>query len=783
MTLERDIINQERDLRNQEADAKRRKQIQRAQARLEKTQTQENSESKGFTKNTLGYYSSVHQTWENITDAEDEFELLPGLSHETSLALPVHSRRLRTPSSSFQVLWEHIFCADAFQLITVATQNNMNQNLNKHGLPKFEPLKSDAIERFLLAQMEMRSQYSNLTADSYFNGTDIKQNSLRAEICSYRRWGLSNNLFWRIASNIAVDFGELSDILSARLLSWVRIIGNIVIDESVIACQGRDAPTVYLPRKPHPEGLRLYLLCVKLAHSGKTFPIKIVPDFEPNSSIRVTELLSNVFGPLRDMPVVRRNPPLVTMDAFFGVEQLLIDPPNPMKVLVSWNKGRHKNLWNELFYGLHPKQFRVARNGDNFVASAFRDNGDMSVITNAIQVKKSPSPNQTTSTSPGESNNAIDPPESSLVDNTIHEEPIISAPALGSPILCRSCHRPGIIATSGRGAAIKCHSCEFGIHISCNPPSSPLPEYKFCSRGCRSDFFCSLARLEEEDDLDDNPPVELSQLSEDTIKVLSKLPKKHLALMCKHFNCSTLDNTQQGMAYSLGGYLEIPATSVSSSSLTTSSTSAFSISSSSSDVSSEASPSLRLNNVSPPPSSSSGDVPQVPDALDVTPRSNGSRSYTEMGNTALKRIVSSCGLKPKGDRAQLINQATLCEMNQEERKSLTEAQAEWRQQTGTVDSHSKPFIHQLYADTFNAVDTFDKRFYELFRLRKTLNWKETALIGLGYYVILSMHSISEEWSRSRFLPNNGPSSSDTRSFASSFFTSIKLSKFHLNSPS
>ena len=74
VTLERDIINQERDLRNQEADAKRRKQIQRAQARLEKTQTQENSESKGFTKNTLGYYySSVHQTCENITDAANEF--------------------------------------------------------------------------------------------------------------------------------------------------------------------------------------------------------------------------------------------------------------------------------------------------------------------------------------------------------------------------------------------------------------------------------------------------------------------------------------------------------------------------------------------------------------------------------------------------------------------------------------------------------------------------------------------------------------------------------------
>lgn len=92
--------------------------------------------------------------------------------------------------------------------------------------------------------------------------------------------GVPEKLFFRILSNISFNHKDFTTQLNNSFSAFIHHVGNTVLDESIIACLDRRAPTVFIPRKPHPTGLRCYLLCLKLPLTNRAFCLQIIPDID-----------------------------------------------------------------------------------------------------------------------------------------------------------------------------------------------------------------------------------------------------------------------------------------------------------------------------------------------------------------------------------------------------------------------------------------------------------------------------------------------------------------------
>lgn len=397
------------------------------------------------------------------------------------------------------------------------------------------------------------------------------------------------------------------------------------------------------------------------------------------------------------------------------MNDLLSNPPLEYDFTASWNTSRKREFWRLMFKGLSPREFRVVHAGP-FIASAFKDAADLAVITTAVEL---PTNNQRAEADDeGES-------MSSTSDEARSEEDTPEP-----TVFCSYCHHLGSLFAAGtHPRALKCCWCDHGIHFHHKqvpaPPGFEDVGLTWCTTQCCKDWARSkLKRLE---DYLQQPSAEERQLSERGVKKLATLPKYLLEELCVRFQVPV--GTSHEMACALGG-IQIP---LEEDALTQPLAPSSSV------------PSQRASAAARPSEPQSSEPSKAPAEVAEWCEADVLAELNSMTPKRLKDFVQARGVEPKAKKQDLAIQALLLSMPEEIRVSLEKEYAEFLGQKGCCPSQRKPVCNQLYASTFNSVDTFDRRFYELFRSKQHKNWQTTALIGYVLYLFLNIQALSAEF--------------------------------------
>jgi hypothetical protein len=719
-----------RDYSESQRDEVERQKRQRTASSILRTQTSAMREAARFYETYWSFFYHVRGRWENITGLDLRPQEVIFKDTLMYSAVPV-GRLTGGVELCLLTIFQQLFPDSFWKTINLATQVKIDAaSLNpKTGLPSFLPLQPDACKRYLLAMIEFRALHFNITADEYFNAKDISNKSKKHAIATCRRWGLSSLVFWRIAGFLSGDVYDLSRSLETALRAWILSFGNAVLDESLVSCRTKDAPSVVITRKPHPCGIRFYLVCTVLPASRRSFPFRIIPDLSSDSKLRVIEIFQKAFDDLKNEAMTKRFPFNVTMDAFFSISDLLRDdyPFNPLRFTASWNKARQKELWKCLFYGLQPREYRSVTDGTRF-ASAFRDQADMAVLSNAFELVSSlnvsveePSPPQTPP--PVESSNVV------------------------QQTTCSACLRPISIGVDG----MKCNGCPYGRHTSCQQATS-LGGFSFCTRACRVQW---IRRLQEE------AQEELPPISNSTLQFLLRSPRVHLENLCAQYNRPVLDGTARGMAYSLCGYDELPQLEAESSS--------------SSEI---PEPSEVLPTILGDPPSEDRDSSED----ELSEEESLSDDEQPLSLRTIRQRIRKYGIEPHQKEEMATKQLYLLQMQPEEKALLVAEFDSFNATTAHCPTGIKPPLQKFYGETMSGVDTLDRRFYELFRAPKSKNWTAIAIYSVILYGILGMHAlICESRSDRRHFdwsvpgPINFGESYDSVSFVKDLLEALKKS--------
>ena len=696
----------------------------------------------------FNYTYYFHGNWSDISTQSLETDT----SFEDPALLICAVRAQRTHAQWLVQTWRQMTGDNFFAIITEATWAWHSRNFRtKTDRPRHRIINSDEVQRVILSQLEFRcfcshSHYGSL--DNWINALD-EAPDIRPEIGLRRRWGVAYGRFHRISASLDADFDRCFETISTNAQEWIDVGGRWTVDENVSAClcQG---PTVSIPRKPHPTGLRSYLLCVELEFSHRTFFVQAHHDFD-TKKLTVRQILDSVF----QLASQHTQPTTCTMDAFFGVKELLEQPPTTRaKWIASWNKGRFKGFWSLLFDKLEKGQYRqVIHKSGKFIASAFRDNGDMALISNALHVAGTANQHTPAMTPSPEIPAPI-------------ESPVETAEQPGR-LFCQFCH-----GTGNFSEAFECDSCGKWTHNRC-PKAHPYRRHNFCRTTCRKTFQ-DLLRSEL---CDDPPPPseglvndsesESSSSSSTTLlfshrarSAFSRLPLFALQELFQNYDLlddsQVATSTKEELLESLLGPDDIqPQTDE--------------LSSSSGESSSSTSSQISLTESQTDGNSLEFD----PEALWVKIR--------KMSPVSLRNRLEQHGVKPKGLKEERQLQLFLAEIPVSLRNSyLEEKRASITPTPPSVPSGTRPDAQEFYLQTFSAVDTFDKRFYELYRYFNASHWQQAGIFTMMIMVIVNMHAISDEV---RALSQTGadtshhyrqiPTSENIRSFALELLNALK----------
>lgn len=176
--------------------------------------------------------------------------------------------------------------------------------------------------------------------------------------------------------------------------------GECTIDETVFSYepkvetknkmmnQGDQIPLVYIPRKPHPNGLLTYVLACTTPRSNKPFVLNLVP-FKKFPQITAREALQEC---VQQWPYT--HPPHITGDSAFGSPEFFnLTTPNGSQVFGTFSISSTilSQIWKALSFGCAQDTWRIATKGDLLasVLTSVDDKGKMAMhqlLTNAFAV-------------------------------------------------------------------------------------------------------------------------------------------------------------------------------------------------------------------------------------------------------------------------------------------------------------------------------------------------------------------------------------------------------------
>ncbi|MCW0218112.1 MAG: hypothetical protein OJI67_07295, partial [Prosthecobacter sp.] len=327
------------------------------------------------------------------------------------------------------------------------------------------------------------------------------------------------------------------------------------------------------------------------------------------------------------------------------------------------------------------------------------------------------------------------PSEASTSENLPTDEPVDD-----DFVLCRDCGKPGSLSglTQGRRVALKCSNCDYGLHKHhTHALISPLIDeelgrHDFCRKICKREWIQYQIQKLQSFIAVNTPPVEPVErlmddalpaprsLSTETCSAMStRLSKKQLAELFQFIYNEEppADWDKNQTAFGLGNQQFSPSSSSSS----------------------------PLPPTPTAPSSSAPPTHEVVEEAQYSLEEQKSKLAT-MTHKQLKALLELHGVETTGGFDEHVLKAALLTMPTSQREKYRKKRSDFLSRFGVCSGASKPFVNQLYAHTFSNVDTFDRRFYEIFKANQVKNWQTTAILSIVTYGLLNISAVSAEFS-------------------------------------
>ena len=193
------------------------------------------------------------------------------------------------------------------------------------------------------------------------------------------RVGIAEKQYEKLRKALALDYNWLYTQMSMNFHDILSVSGESAIDETILPFEGTSSHIVFLPRKPHDTGIRLYLQCFQLSTSAMPVCFTVIPDTEA-SALTLTQVLRKLTSFHPPDALVS-----VTADSFFSSIGWLESQPVPTLFSMSVNDiaRLHPLFTHQLKY----HEARVFSNGKT-ILSFWHDNSMLVCGTNRYEAKR-----------------------------------------------------------------------------------------------------------------------------------------------------------------------------------------------------------------------------------------------------------------------------------------------------------------------------------------------------------------------------------------------------------
>ena len=290
--------------------------------------------------------------------------------------------------------------------VWVVLERAINRNLASANPAdtRYKPTTMNELLRFYSIQILIENTYGNNTKSIRDHFKILKKDGIPGSGKPFEVKGIGLDRFVALKAALIPTVEELKEIaqlLSTAACSLTRNMHVCAIDESVIAYSpvksvkdaaensGEPIPVVYIPRKPHPNGLEAFLAATYVEDStsvgGIPWIVGIYPHLTPgDESLAFRSLVSSV--PFNGVHWIA--------DARFSSEENIRAVQLPSTYTFSISSIYNPDLWTSLSAVLPVGNWRAATNG-NLVASCqmarsseAQDITTQRILTNGFVVKQ-----------------------------------------------------------------------------------------------------------------------------------------------------------------------------------------------------------------------------------------------------------------------------------------------------------------------------------------------------------------------------------------------------------
>jgi len=192
---------------------------------------------------------------------------------------------------------------------------------------------------FLLSRLEFIALWhcgrsDGETCISYWMGTSAKRNSkhVPASTKTWRRWGIKLGLYRLLNTHFDFDLKCMSETFYQATSEKFNIGAEFAMDEMLYSCYCQGNVTQYIPRKPHPCGLKIFVVACFTAKTKLPLCVMWFADVNPERRLTVMQCWGKVFEVARK---TQNQTFEVTADSWFFVPDLMEKLPSNVYVTVS----------------------------------------------------------------------------------------------------------------------------------------------------------------------------------------------------------------------------------------------------------------------------------------------------------------------------------------------------------------------------------------------------------------------------------------------------------------
>ena len=190
------------------------------------------------------------------------------------------------------------------------------------------------------------------------------------------RIGVSRRKYEHIRKRLVIDVQHLFDQFNANTHSITTVSGESAVDETILPFEGESPHIVFIPRKPHDTGIRLYLHCYRLTATSLPICYSVFPDVN-DRTMTPRNVLDQTVGAMTPGTSI-------VADSFFSSMGWLQSKQH-VPTLFSMTNSDLSELAMLFTHNLRFHQYRVFSN-DKVMVSVWSDNSIIMCGSNRFQV-------------------------------------------------------------------------------------------------------------------------------------------------------------------------------------------------------------------------------------------------------------------------------------------------------------------------------------------------------------------------------------------------------------